>query len=143
MSQEVKLEDALRKGSWAQFQFYGLLDRPVLLIVGGILDVAVVDGRLTCDCDRQFRSLGDDIWEAVRDPTAFVVPGDVRGLRVWHTGTGRLVILFAHPSESVVTVLFPEGDDGHAEELCRDTEMNPLDLAEIAACARQPQTLEP
>lgn len=132
----VAPEDVLAR-RWTQYQFFGPLeDKPGLQLAGNIVRVAKGDfGRLALHGDIALRKWHDG-WERLMRTDPFLVPGPIGGLVLEMTPLGRVVILSLHPKESTATVLFPEGDPGGEEELCRGVFFAPLDLATIAANAR-------
>lgn len=108
------IEELLRERHWTQFQFYGIFpDKIILQLAGRVTAVELVGLRIICKLDWML-SLENKVWKDA-DSTEFMIPGPTHRLTFGRTPKNRLLIFSIHPRESVLTVLFPEGDDSAPE----------------------------
>lgn len=129
----------LTKTRWSHFESYCvMLDWRCVWHIGRIAHIDTNDhsGRLAIYCDKLLNFPVSGGWE-LRPPSGpFLVAKMIDHLEVHLLQNGRVVIIARDGASMVLTILFPEGDDGSEEELFEGFVLVPLNLDVIAANAR-------
>ncbi len=142
---EAELARAVSARKWAQFQLSTLVPEIaglLLMLIGDVTRVEIQDGGFKCRSDDPLRVRGEG-WERARQPpdprhwatarekadhdVSVRFPAN-RVIVMKQSPLGRLVLVAAHPRESVILVLFPQGDCGDIEMFDGLT-IEPVDLA--------------
>ncbi len=118
---------------WMQFQIHTLDQQPKIALVGDVTSITIgKHERLAVDHTRLHEKYWNG-WRSLSSKEPFLVPGPADRLLISQTPLGRLVVLSVnahYPEESIITVFFPEGDEGTIEET-ELVKIYPIDLATI------------